>query len=90
MSSMATGVFIPISIDDYVRAHLVDNPGIDRSDLVKRLRSALASARAGTKCACGGRIWVVGSAEVGLSCSTCITGEAIPSGDYELSEAIDM
>jgi hypothetical protein len=54
------------------------------------LRSALASARAGARCECGGPIWVIGSAEVGLSCFTCITGEADPSDDYEIAEAMDV
>ena len=75
-------------MDEYVRKHLAANPGTDRADLIERLRSALASARAGAKCACGGRVWVLGSAEVGLSCFTCITGEMHPGEDYELSEAI--
>ena len=42
------------------------NPGVERSDLVARLRRALAAARAGTRCTCGGPIRVSGSAEAGL------------------------
>lgn len=87
---MPSGVFIPISIDNYVRKQLVSNPDVDRDDLISRLRSALASARAGARCECGGPIWVIGSAEAGLSCFTCITGEADPSDDYEIAEAIDV
>jgi len=87
---MPSGVFIPISIDDYVRQHIANNPGVDRDDLIQRLHTALASARAGARCACGSRIWVIGSAEVGLSCFTCITGEADPSEDYEIAEAIGV
>jgi len=87
---MPLGVFIPISIDDYVRKHVASNPGVDRDDLIARLRSALVSAQAGVRCECGDPIWVVGSAEAGLSCFTCITGEAHPSDDYEIAEAIDV
>lgn len=86
---MPSRVFIPISIDDYVHLHLVCNPGVDRADLIERLRSALASARAGARCDCGGPIWVIGSAEVGLTCFTCITGEVDPIDDYEIAEAFD-
>ena len=73
MSPISSGMFAPISMNEYVREHLAANPGTDRADLIERLRSALA----GAKCACGGRVWVLGSAEVGLSCFTCITGEGI-------------
>ncbi len=87
---MPSGMFTPISIDDYVQKRVVSNPGVDRADLIRRLRSTLASARAGARCACGGPIWVIGSAEVGLSCFTCITGEADPNDDYEIAEAVDV
>jgi len=88
--SHSNPMFVLISIDAYVQKYLADNPGVDREDLVERLRSALTSARAGARCACGGPIWVIGSAEVGLSCFTCITGEAEPSDDYEIVEAIHV
>jgi hypothetical protein len=32
---------------------------------------------------------VIGSAETGHACFTCITGEADPSEDYEIAEACD-
>jgi hypothetical protein len=32
---------------------------------------------------------VIGSAEAGLKCFTCITGESDPSEDYEIAEACD-
>lgn len=83
-------MFIPIAIDDYVEKHLAANPGVDRADLMERLRYALAAALAGERCACGNSIWVIGSAEAGLSCFTCITGEAVPSDDYEIAEALDV
>ena len=85
---MPSRSFVPISIDDYAQKHCAGNRGEDRSDLIERLKSALARVRAGERCECGNRIWVVGSAVAGLSCFTCITGEAYPSGDYEIAEAI--
>ena len=39
---------------------------------------------AGELCQCGEPIWVIGSVHVGLSCFTCITGEAVPDNDYEV------
>jgi len=82
-------MFIPISLEDYIQKHLAANPSVDREDREERLHSALASARAGVRCECGGPIWVIGSAEVGFSCFTCITGEAMPTEDYELADAPD-
>jgi hypothetical protein len=81
-------MFVPIGIDEYVEKNLADNPGADRADLVERLEFALAAARAGQRCDCGNPIWVIGSAEVGLSCFTCITGEAVPDADYEIVDAL--
>jgi hypothetical protein len=40
--------------------------------------------------ACGNRIWVIGSAEVRLSCFTCITGESVPSEEHEIADALDV
>ncbi len=85
---MPSRSFVPISIENYVQKHCAANRGTDRRDLVQRMKSALARARAGERCGCGSRVWVVGSALAGLSCFTCITGEAYPSGDYEIAEAI--
>ncbi|MGE4541145.1 MAG: hypothetical protein AB7D35_07780, partial [Bacteroidales bacterium] len=39
-------------------------------------------------CSCGNDIWVIGSASVGNSCFTCITGESYPTDDYEIESAI--
>jgi hypothetical protein len=79
--------FVPISFDAYVEGYLRSNPGADRAEVRTRLRRTLEASRSGTRCQCGSRIWVIGSAEVGLACFTCITGEADPSGDYEIEEA---
>ena len=80
--------FRPISINDYIKKHLKNNPGENEKDLRKRLNSALANYRKGIKCSCGNDIWVIGSASVGNSCFTCITGESFPTNDYEIESAI--
>ena len=79
--------FVPITLNEYVKKHLVSNPGVDAEELKTRLRSVLAAKEAGESCECGGEIWVLGSAEVGLMCFTCITGQAMPDKDYELYSA---
>ena len=80
--------FVPISIDKYIKMHLKNNPSENEKDLRKRINSALTDSKNGVKCACGNDIWVVGSASVGNSCFTCITGESYPSEDYEIESAI--
>ena len=79
--------FVPISIDDYVTRFLTGNHGSDRSEVTARLKETLADFEAGVRCSCGAPIWVIGSAEVGNACFTCITGEASPEEDYEIAEA---
>ena len=82
--------FVPITVDDYVRSHRKSNPGSNEHDLRERLRQTLAAYHAGARCSnCSERIWVIGSAEVGHMCFTCITGEAYPEDDYEIAEACD-
>ena len=81
--------FAPIQIEEYVRLHLRNNPGANAVDLTARLQSALEDYKAGRRCYCGAPIWVIGSAEAGLMCFTCITGESDPSEDYEIAEAWD-
>jgi hypothetical protein len=76
--------FVPISLKRYVKLHTRANPDTDREDLVHRLRAAMDADARGVLCRCGNRIWIIGSAEVGLSCFTCITGEPIPDNDYEI------
>jgi hypothetical protein len=83
---MKTG-FTPISLERYAELHMQANPGTDREDLLKRLRYAMRAHERGVRCQCGEDIWIVGSAEVGLSCFTCITGEAVPDDDYEIVTA---
>jgi len=81
--------FIPISIDKYVIKHLRSNPDENEKVLRVRLEAALDSYKRGVKCHCGNDIWVIGSAQVGNSCFTCITGESHPAGDYEIDTAIN-
>ena len=80
--------FVPIALDRYVQKHVAANPGTDPAELRDRLRSMLADFRTGARCECGQPIWVIGSAEVGHACFSCITGEATPEEDYELTEAL--
>jgi hypothetical protein len=82
--------FVPITLDDYVDLHLQSNPGSERSELTGRLEAALAAAQDGARCDCGNPIWVIGAAEVGYRCFTCITGEAMPTDDYELADACPL
>ena len=81
--------FTPIRLGDYVRIALKGNPGEKEAELTARLRATLAEYKAGTRCACGAPIWVIGSAEVGNMCFTCITGSTDTSQDYEIDEACD-
>lgn len=80
--------FVPISIDKYVKMHLKNNPSENEKELRKRLNSTLEDYKNGVKCSCGNYIWVIGSASVGNSCFTCITGESYPTEDYEINSAI--
>ncbi len=80
---MKTG-FTPIRLENYVELHLRSNPDVERADLIRRLEYAVTAHKRGVRCQCGAPIWIIGSAEVGLSCFTCITGESAPDEDYEI------
>jgi hypothetical protein len=80
--------FIPISIEKYIKMHLKNNPSANKKELRKRLNSSLEDYKNNIKCSCGNDIWVVGSASVGRSCFSCITGEKAPYEDYEIDLAI--
>ena len=80
--------FIPISIIKYAKKHIDNNPSVDEMDLIKRLNTALKDYSNGIKCSCGNDIWVIGSASVGNSCYTCITGESKSDNVYEIDSAI--
>lgn len=79
--------FVPIPLHDYVALHLRSNPDVKRADLVGRLEYAIDAYRSGVHCQCGAPIWIIGSAETGLKCFTCITGDAVPNYDYEIEVA---
>jgi tRNA U34 5-carboxymethylaminomethyl modifying GTPase MnmE/TrmE len=80
--------FVPITFDEYIEKHLESNPSAKEADLRKHLKSAVDAYKNGIKCSCGNDIWVIGSASVGNSCFTCITGESNPTDDYEIDSAI--
>ncbi len=80
--------FVAISVDKYVKKHLDNNSSENETDLRTRINSALEDYKNGVKCSCGNDIWVIGSAAVGNSCFTCITGESVPTDDYEIDSAI--
>lgn len=80
--------FKKISISKYVELHMKRNPSENKADLEKKLKNALEDYKNGVKCSCGNDIWVIGSAAVGNSCFTCITGESEPDNDYEIDSAI--
>jgi hypothetical protein len=79
--------FVPIQVDEYIDRFQRANPGSNATELRRRLQETLQAFRDNARCACGERIWVLGSAEVGLACFTCITGEAEATADFELEEA---
>ena len=76
--------FKPISKDEYVELFLKSNPSERRKDVVARLDDAIAAHVEGKRCSCGEEIWIIGSAEAGYACFTCITGEANPDNDFEI------
>ena len=73
-----------ISKDEYADLFLKANPSECRRDVVARLDDAIAAHRDGKRCNCGEQIWIVGSAEAGCGCFTCITGESAPDNAYEI------
>lgn len=70
--------------DDYIELHLQANPGTNRAELLDQFQGAIDAHREGVRCHCGAPIWIVGSAQSGLACFTCITGETLPDDDYEI------
>jgi hypothetical protein len=80
--------FVPINLERYVELFVRANPGESPSAVRARLEAALSDHKAGVRCHCGNPIWVVGAAEAGNSCFTCITGDSAPSDDVELEDAL--
>ena len=77
--------FTHISKDEYVELFLKANPSDSRSAVAMRLDLVIAARSCGERCECGEPIWVVGSAEAGIGCFSCITGESTPDSDYEIA-----
>lgn len=73
-----------ISIEEYIKSYININPKENSKELRKRFQEVIEDRKKGIKCYCGNEIWIVGSAIVGNSCFTCITGEAYPDDDYEI------
>ena len=53
--------FVPISINNYVKKHLKNNPDENEKELRKRLQNALDAYNRGERCDCGNDIWVIGT-----------------------------
>lgn len=85
---MKTG-FPSIYLREYVELHLRANPKARRTELIQQLEAAIAAHRAGVRCQCGAPIWIIGSAQAGLGCFACITGQTEPEQDYEINVADD-
>jgi len=62
-------------------------PDVERAELIQQLESAIGAYRAGAPCQCGASIWIIGSAQAGLRCFACFTGQSEPDQDYEIDVA---
>lgn len=82
-------MWIPITIDEYLKLHLKKNPNENEKVLRVRIEAALDDYKNGVKCQCGKDIWIVGSASSPFGCFSCITGRDYPRGDYEIDGALD-
>lgn len=80
--------FTPISINNYVALHLKNNPSQKEEDLRRNLETAIRDYENNVKCSCGEDIWVIGSASIGNSCYTCMTGEKLPTENYEIDSVV--
>jgi len=78
----------PISIDEYLKMHINNNPEVDAVRFRAALEGAVEAKNHGTTCDnCGNPIWAIGTAGVGWNgCFPCITGEADSSEDYEIDQ----
>jgi len=81
--------FKAIGLDKYIKLHLKSNPKEKEQEVRAAIKSSLKDYKNGVLCNCGNEIWVIGSAFVGNSCFTCITGETNPTDDFELDEALN-
>ena len=79
-------MFVPISIDDFLKSYKKNNPGEDAKSLRGVLNEIAKAKKDGAVCnQCKQPIWAIGSAIVDWNgCFTCISGEADNSDDYEI------
>ena len=84
---MKTGFITSIHLREYVELPLHANRKVYRTELIQQLESAIAAHRAGVRCQCGAPIWIIGSAQAGLGCFACITGQIEPEQDYAIDGA---
>ena len=78
-------MFVPISIDDFIKSYKKNNPKEDADKLRAAIMRAVDAKKAGAGCSvCGQPIWAIGSVAGTDRCFTCITGEADNSEDYEI------
>ena len=82
-------MWIPISVDKFVKLHLEKNPKENEKVLRVRIEAAMDDYKKGVKCQCGKDIWIVGSASSPFGCFSCISGRDYPTGDYEIEGALD-
>lgn len=80
-------LFVPISKNKFIEKYLASNQGESADTISKAIDEALSDYNNDIRCQCGNKIWVIGSAISGRTCFTCITGEAVPDEDYEITEA---
>jgi hypothetical protein len=82
-------MWIPITIDEYVKIYLQENPDEKEKVLRVRIEAAIDDYKNGIKCQCGKDIWIVGSASSPFGCFSCISGRDFPEGDYEIEGFLD-
>ena len=78
----------PISMDEYIKMHIQNNPEVDAAQFRAALEAAVKAKSEGCVCDnCDNPIWAIGTAGVGWNaCFSCITGEADSSEDYEIDQ----
>ncbi|PKR81275.1 hypothetical protein CW751_05500 [Brumimicrobium salinarum] len=66
----------------------MNNPSTNEAELRHNLEKTLRDYNKNIKCSCGKDIWVIGSASLGNGCYTCLTGEELPTVNYELDSVV--
>lgn len=80
--------FTPISKQEYVALHLMNNPSTNEAELRNKLDRVLSDFNEGIKCDCGSPLWVIGSASLGMGCYSCLTGEELPTENFEIDSVV--